>query len=320
MRPRTLTDVELQQVIKQRQSNASWLKIQKETLIPRRAAKRAYEIWERNQSLEELKAARKDVAAEEFRQHLDDLARFAQSLVAHIRAPSWPTETADAATHLRRFWESDITRALAPHSSVSNPGRAERERRQAIRRNRMLYDALRSHTREEVRWELMDKWEHHWDNCVKAIAELRTQAHEVVGNFVKQEQGLADRIKSCTDKGDAVERMAESVLRAAWSVGTTGGPEEAAIFDVMSSGKGSVVISAEPTRGPGLTFIDDAVAHTVARVCTLATQNLRVGDILARVADEVRTIEDIADKLDEMLHPLRLRPIILRTRCDLCPV
>jgi len=151
----------------------------------------------------------------------------------------------------------------------------------------------------------VEKWEHHWDNCVKAIAELRTQAHEVVGNFVKQEPGLADRIKTCTDKGDAVERMAESVLRAAWSVGATGGPEEAAIFAVMSSGKESVII---------------AVAHTVARVCTLATQNLRVGDILARVANEVRTIEDIADKLDEMLHPLRLRPIILRTRCDLCPV
>jgi hypothetical protein len=184
----------------------------------------------------------------------------------------------------------------------------------------MLYDALRSHSREEVHWELVEKWEHHWDNCVKAIAELRTEAHEVVGNFVKQEQGLVDRIKSCTGEGDAVERMAESVLRAAWSVGTTGGPEEATIFDVMSEGKESVVISAEPTRGPGLTFTDDAVAHTVARVCTLATKNLQVGDTLTRVSNEVRTIKEIADKLDEMLHPLRLRPIILRTRCDLCPV
>lgn len=69
-----LSESQLESVIQLRQRRGySWLRIERETHIPRRVAKREYLRWEQQQAREDLQTARREVAAEEFREHLDAL-------------------------------------------------------------------------------------------------------------------------------------------------------------------------------------------------------------------------------------------------------
>jgi hypothetical protein len=57
-------------------------------------------------------------------------------------------------------------------------------------------------------------------------------------------------------------------------------------------------------------------------VCRWAVNNLRKGeksDLVWRLADEVRRMQDRTRELEESLDGLLLRPMILRTRYELCP-
>ena len=101
MRRRDLSHKELAKVITLRQESASWLKIQRETGIPRRIAQRAHEQYLRSQAREELKAARKEVAAEEFRTHLRLVTGFAESIVLTVCIPSSPNEMRHAKEALK---------------------------------------------------------------------------------------------------------------------------------------------------------------------------------------------------------------------------
>ena len=87
MHRKKLSDKELNKIIRLRQDRASWLRIQRETGIHRQTAKRAYDKWERSKSLEELKEARKDVAAQVFREHMESLVILATSLVSNLAVP-----------------------------------------------------------------------------------------------------------------------------------------------------------------------------------------------------------------------------------------
>jgi hypothetical protein len=90
MRRRHVSPEELAMIIRLRHENASWLKIQRETGVPRRIGQRAYVQWGRSQASEELKEARKDVAAQAFREHMDSLVTLATSFVMNLEVPHLP--------------------------------------------------------------------------------------------------------------------------------------------------------------------------------------------------------------------------------------
>ena len=64
-----MSDEQLTQLINLKRAGSSWVKIQRETGINRRTAKRAYDKWHRSQNLDVFKEARKDAAAQAFRVH-----------------------------------------------------------------------------------------------------------------------------------------------------------------------------------------------------------------------------------------------------------
>src|SRR5271157_1530345 len=87
MKKRLLADDEFNQVLKLKQAGASWLKIQREAGIPRRIAQRAYEDWQRNQSVIELKQSRQTVATEAFREHVASLINLGTFLAMNLEIP-----------------------------------------------------------------------------------------------------------------------------------------------------------------------------------------------------------------------------------------
>jgi len=314
MRRRDLSHEELAKVIRLRQENATWLKIQRETGVPRRIAQRAYEQYVRSQAREELKAARKEVAAEEFRTHLGLLTGFAESIVLTICIPSSPNETRHAKEVLGmlyqrdRLHEVDFIPAIEP---------TERGKRRASYQNRMLFESLQAHTCGKVRWQALDEWEEAWDTCREDLIKLREEAHEVLSNILNQKPKLIDRIVTESVKKNAMERVAEGVLYIVWHATVN---QESLLVQALPRGDGRTEVTFGRLTGSGPIFTEVDLAEEVAKACKWAAENLVKGNTTPVVAEQINVMKERIKELEEMLDPLMLRPLILGTQCDLCPV
>ena len=332
MRRRDLSDQELTRVINLRQAGASWVKIQHETGINRRTAKRAYDKWERSKSMGELREARKDVAAQAFREHMNALITLAVSLVLNLRLPHLPDMmTTDGEQFLPRLWQQDLLQCGDYISSepvhvytMGDPGAFYiRDMQLTVRRNELLFECLQVHTRENVRWNVLDEWKKARTKCVKVRDKLWKQTRQVVNNFLNQERqtNLLHSIKEESRQDAPVERMAEAVLRAIWQGILSDKLDQEYPFETVSRGSRTapdIVVKMRDQIVLGFNT-NMSLAEKVTCICNLAVSNLRKGDMVQQLHDEVHRMKKASDELHEMLNPLRLLPMILRTRCDLCP-
>jgi len=327
MRRRDVSSEELAKIIRLRDENASWLKIQRETGVPRRIGQRAYVQWEHSQAREELKEARKDVAAQAFREHLKSLTTLAGSLGLSV-----PSSIADMEKNAEQFfselWEQDLLQR-GPLSSLdigtgevyTRLPRPLVDRRFIILENELLFKCLQDHTRGEgVRWETLDEWGKARDNCAKIVPKLRKETSVVVDNFLNQEReaNFLQRVKEeSVESGNAVEQMAKAVLSAIWQGIREDTPAENLVRMVSPRGGGQGIVKVKDETF--LIFNDTGLTEKVVHTCKLAANNLCKGEMVQQLHSEVRKMEKATDELRQMLNPVRLTPMILRTRCDLCP-
>jgi hypothetical protein len=337
MRRRELSDDELNKVITLRQVGTSWLKIQHETGIHRQTAKRAYERWEHSKSLEELKEARRDVAAAEFREHMNSLIVLTMSLVTNLSVPSFLT---DMEKNTEQFfswlWQQDLLQrhiSSETQEHIYTMGETQcfyRGDSQVYRREKqLLFESLKVHTRGEVRWEdILDKrWKEARNNCARLAPRLKKEATEVVHNYFSQEQpDFLPRVKEASRENDPVKQMVEVLLRELWrAIRLDKLEEEDSWFKTLLRGKGipqEIVVKSRFEDESVLTFLGDSyksLADRIAQICNLAANNLRKGDTVQKLYLEVDNMRKASEELREMLNPVKLRPMILRTRCDLCP-
>jgi hypothetical protein len=317
MRRRYVSDVELNEVIKLKQAGASWLKIQKKTGVPRRSAKKAYEDWERTKSSDELKRARSDVAAEEFRRHLNDLASLARSLVDSLYTPPPMYEIGNAAELLERLWKTDIRKEPVPYLG-------EKEERRMVRQDKMLFKSLQDHTREKVRWQALEEWKQILTGYIQHCKVLRSKALETIVSILGGQPELQRRIHTEGGERDTLADMAKGVVEVLWRAILTGGPDQEHVFIRTSSlgERGTEVSFGKEASRITLTFGDGKLAEGVATVCKRAAVHLCQGKdslLLQRIGEDIAGMQERARELEEMLDSLVLRPIILRTRCELCP-
>ena len=326
MRRRDVSPEELAKIINLRQIDTSWLKIQHDTGIPRRIAKRAYEDWSRSQSREELKAARKDVAAEEFRNHLGSLVKLAEAFAnaLDIPEPTHPPISAEDFLSIS-LWQHDI----AGEYGVYGPSKVGLgldihgpETWNRLRQNQILLKSLQCHTQEKVDWQMFEEWKKMWDECIRAQDILRRETRRMLLDTLNQESGLTDRIVKASGEKDTVERMVTGVLHVVWQGILAGGPDQSPSVEVTMRGDRAIdVVFDEDQPGLSVTFTEANSAKEVRDRCIWVAKNLGIvkkGDMI-KLADNVHRMREIIDKLTEMLNPLMLRPQILRTRCDLCP-
>ena len=327
MKIKELTYEELEKVIRLKQIGTSWLKIEHETGISRRTAKRAYEKWERSQSLQELKDARKEVAAVEFRYHIESLKSLAVFLAINSSVPSFPNMT-NAELFFSQLWQQDI---LQRFSHTDQPLQLKKWDTQfSFRENELLFQSLQDHIRgEEGRWSALERWKEACNNSAKVLDKLRKESRVVVTNYLKleQETNLLQIIEEESRERNPVERMAEAVLNAIWrdiledKLGQN-------LVQMMLGGGGSqcmVRVGYETFflfNAPTDTTLDTTLAQKVTHICNLAVTNLEKGeksDMVKLLQNEVRIMKKASEELREMLNPVKLIPMILRTRCSLCP-
>ncbi len=338
MRRRELSNEELDKVIGLRQLGTSWLKIQHETGIHRRSAKRAYDKWEHSKSMVELKEARRDVAAKALFDHLNSLTILVGALVTKLSTPFF---LADMEKNAEQFvswlFEQDLLqRHISPEAQVHVYRMGETQcfyvgdAWSYHREKELLFESLKAHTCEEIRWK--DVWDNRWkkarNHCAEIVPKLRKETSEVVNNLLNQERetNFVQREKEERGADDTAKQMAEVVLGDIWRDIVQDKLEgEGPWFQTVPREGTARVIYVKGRDETVLLFAysvatsDKSLAEKVTYICNLAANNLRRGEMAASLKYWVHEMEKAGDELREKLNPVKLRPMILRTRCDLCP-
>lgn len=316
----------LNKIIKLRQSKTSWLQIQRDTQVPRQIAKRAYETWEHSQSKEKLTQARIQVATNLLNEHVWHIIRFAETLVYHIPESMMFLETRDAETVLTDIWGRDLLdRERESVFSISLQPETERTQRRVLRQNEILFRSLRDHTQGKVDWQALGSWKESWNTCRFALEELRSKADESVQSILSnQKQNARKTIMAREDATSVMTNMVNGVIEVLWRAMQNNALERIAdIVQVKLMNGGSVVIvfgeSGSTTR---IELADSDLAEDIAHICRWAARNLYIEEKdkqIARYKNGIRTMKEAINELEESLNPFRLRSMIIRTECDLCP-
>ena len=318
MKKRGLSPVELKKVVQLRQLGARWTEIEQETKVERRAAKRAYEEWEKDKEVKEQQAARFRVAAEAFHEHLNDLIRLAESLISALQVPETLRELNSANEALDQLWIRNAEGQGEP--SVTSGVRRAR----MAWRGRMLLKSLQDHTRGKIQWEALEEWKQSRNNAVQYSKELRLRATEVVSDNLDSCPGLRKRIETAIGDNDFVERITDGAMENIWRGILTGGQEQIhAVKGASVIKEGLVWLEFYERDSESCLFLnDEELAEEVLSICRQVVTNLREGtesDLVRKLTDHVSRMQTRARELEERLDELVLRPIILHTRCDLCP-
>lgn len=322
MRRRYVTEEELEQIVRLKQGGASWLKIEKETGVPRRTARRAHEDWERTKSGEELRRARIVIAEEEFRAHMEELIALAQALVDSLDIPKPMDEILGVDQVLEKLWQKEIR----IRSGQTTSG-GERDQRRIIRQNKMLFQCLQEHTRDKLRWRAFEEWQQALGRYIENCRVLRSQAREVLGKMAGEQVELENRIQAESNVEKPFEEMAEVVVEVMWKRIRAGEKGERGREDLSPRTRpvdqGKIGVSAgEGPLHTTIRFGDKELAEEVAFLCRRVESDLMKPErlsLLDNIAADIGTMRERARELEDMLDDLLLRPIIIGTKCDLCP-
>jgi hypothetical protein len=317
MRRRFIPEDELSSVLKLKQSGASWLRIQNESGIPRRLAKKAYEEWERTRSSEELKKARTGIAQEEFRKHMEDLLCVADHLTDSLRAPAPMEKMEKVDRFFERIWEQDIR-----HESKLPP--SHREWVRVVRHNKMLFQCLQDHTGEKVPWQLLGGWQQTFTLYTKHCSDLHLESREVIRDLLRQKKEIRSVVQDMDRAQQIIEKMSCGVVEALWKgmMNVKIIRERIFIGAQVMVGENAMVSFGKEGSVMAFTLDSKKLAEDVVDLCKLGVNRLLSGKKLSfvqKVAGDIAAMEQKAKELDEKLDDLVLRPLILRTRCELCP-
>ena len=310
MRKRYVSDDELNQIIRLKQAGASWLMIQNQSGVPRRSAKQAYEDWQRSQSIDELKSARVGVAAEEFRKHVDLLIKIAESLADGLEVPMAPKMTTNADEFLNSLWEKSYRgiKNYQPDKTIE-----KRERQRFIREYQMLLKSLQYHTQEKVRWEVLEDWKQAWNGSISHLNKLEKEASSIAGNITKADASIFETINSKSGQDKVEGRLAQTVINVVW---------QNIVDGTLNTEKPEIYFSYELLDKnfpiPMHKELFEKIAEILRQVAEAFCAERKKSIMQPLINDACRMSEAI-NTLEEMLNPLVLRPLILRTRCDLCP-
>lgn len=310
MRKRYVSDDELNQIIKLKQAGASWLMIQKQSGVPRRSAKQAYEDWQRSQSIDELKAARVGVAADEFRKHVDLLIKIAESLADGLEVPMTPKMTTSADELLNSLWEKSYREVRNYDLSKTIE---KRERQRFIREYQMLLKSLQYHTQEKVHWEVLKDWKQAWNSSISHLNKLEKKANSIAVNITKTDASLFKSINSKNGQDKVEIRLAQTVLNEIW---------QNIVDDTLSPENPEIYFSYELVNRSFPIPMDKDLFEKIAKILRQVAETFcaeRKKDTIQPLINDARKMSMAINALEEVLNPLVLRPLILRTRCDLCP-
>jgi len=327
MQKKQLSDEKLNELIELRKAGDSFLKIEGKTGIDRRLAKRAYNEWIHGETLNELKQARLNVAAEAFNDHLDYLVRLAAKLRDHLNTPLSFGDTRYSEDLFRNFLETNILQVDHSSSQVDTERIFWRNRNL----NKQLFDSLKQHTEEIIRWQALNEWEKAWDSCRELFNNLKIEGQKVLSNLFDEDKELLQEIKEWSQLERAQEmrtpeeqiigaekRMIESVLDAILKRIINDARESIPFGELIEP---KVIINFQLIDRVSI-FTEEEWIEKLVVICQDVAQHLLDNQIelFRQLYNEAYKIRKTTDELDGILDPIILRHIIITTpRCKLCP-
>jgi hypothetical protein len=335
MRRLEVTDKQRDEIVTLREGGTKWTEIQRLTKIDRRTAKNIYENWERNSSVEELQKVRKEVAAAEFRSHLESIIELAVSLISNLNVPRSIDNMKNSEEFLMWLWEQDLVKHYYPpkpqqddYTGVSQ-GFFIRDPHIYLDENKLLYKSLREHTRGEVNWSIFDNdWKNAMDKCAKNLLQLQAETRQLIDNYLQntKEPRFLERVKKTTKENDPAKNVTRAIVNGIWILIMQNNPIGELLFETASRDTTSVdvvVKFGDGTSGGILLRLVGSdrqyLAENITKQCNSAIRILSDKIVVKELFVEVGNIRRASDTFREMLNPLKLSPMILRTRCDLCP-
>ncbi len=247
---------------------------------------------------------RKGMLTEELRRHLDELIQNPASLGDYVTVHTSLFDDRDDEAVIEPLWRKGLPKGLE-----SDP----RQLRLVRRRNKMLFDSLREHTGSKGWWQAFEEWKEAWNTCNVALKEFRGEADKVVEKLINEEG------EGKTDEQNIVKKMVRPVLSMVWQAVKGDRPAEEYNFRIK---EGQLIAEDREGFYPlGLMVSEVSLSQDkMVTLCDSAFKTLRQSFVDKRIPEELSTekkkVEDVQDALD----PFILRPLLVRTRCELCPV
>ena len=132
-------------------------------------------------------------------------------------------------------------------------------------------------------------------------------------NILNKETDLLQEIEKRGQKEDAIQRMARVVVHAIW---------QSIVDNKFDPKSPRVKVSYELVDRIVAIFTEKELNEKVIALCNNVLEILLKEDaidLVNKLCDEVQKVRKVIDELAENLNRLVLYPIILHTRCDLCP-
>lgn len=318
-----VTDEQIERIIRMRVRGVSWLQIQAETKVPRRVAQRSYREWERKRVADELKAVRRELAVEDFREHRGYVIELAQETVEKIDISTLPVLEGTADDYLSSLlttnrWFVKGDEGIQVTGTVTNRVLSDR---QVKRQNEMLFKSLKEHTRGKVRWDAYEEWKSAWDDCSRAMDDLKEEIHHRLGEELKARPELMSGFVEAGPE-EAIKTLVDTVLKTLWRSSLSGNLERLAPAPGDTGQHCDYIITSiregrQTFRIPWNTAVSrDILEDGLNRMA----EELYGGETFRVITDKVGRMNGAFSELEEALNPLALAPLILATSCDLCPV
>ncbi len=322
MRKTIPTKDELERIVRLRQAGNAWTEIANNSRFDRRTVRRIYDEWQRTTTVGEMDVVRRASSRDEFERHLDAMAWLAEGLVAHLSLEDAVKSTLTAEEHLQTLWRETIPDRLVPGRASA---RGEPTEGQTVRRNQLLFRAVMKHTGDDFDWKVLDGWKVAWDAWARLRPAREKAALAAVRRMFRASPDLEDRIVMGVGAPSPVERLAEVALEALSRGLLSGSVDDATRW-----------VAGKPSEDGGkealLITLGGDDSHIPFRLDTEGMEEDFV-DIYRKMIISIwdsnaaaKRMEAAAEKLrkaeayfSERLDPLLLRPMTIRTKCDLCP-
>jgi hypothetical protein len=344
MPPSKISDGIRDKIVALVQAGKNWSEIEREIGIDRRTAKSAYKKWERNSSVEELKKVRQEIAAVEFRTHMESMVTLATTLLSNIILPSSIIDMkSNSQEFLEWFWQQDLLLrqqefimrySSSPNKTiipVNNKNFRIEDQKIYYDEKILLFKSLRDHTRGEVKWDVLDNdWKNARDNCANGVSQLIKDTRQLVDDYIKvaNAPGFLEKVKKVTKKNEPAKNITEAIVNVMWRSITRREliNETPPSFKAVTKDKSENVNVVAIRSGDEnlFSFIGEDkqyLAEKIQQVCNMTIKKILIDNkIVWELNTEVGNMIKASDDLRVMLNPLKLRPMILRTRCELCPI
>jgi hypothetical protein len=317
MRKIDITDEQLRQIVALREKGHSWIYIERVTGIPRRAAQHRFKEFQKSRLAIEVSEARKEFSKEEFGRHVDALTNLAAALQFAMALPEWPEIETSAKDKLDGLLGIEIPPVNPVHPTILDATKITARRR----RNQRLLDALKQHTAKEAPWErIEEEWAVAWDACRKLLPQFVEEADKVFRALLEEAPGQKEQIKEYAARKDGVGDIAKWIPRCPWRLMTVGDEDWGEAFSIRE-GVGTKKDLFELRCGSDqvTTFSNKASAETALKICRQAMKRIKALPVAKDLKAEVAKVQSVVEEFQDRFDAVELRPVILRTRCALCP-